>query len=534
MSNPTEERQPLLFDVHELPKVLTVYLELSEYPIMGRAIRQAMRRELFERGVITPEQFEREVEAKAISTQEKEGLNNPLAQEPPDEWAERLRVVRENLTDFYFALNLPHDLLERIVRAVLGDRKPETDIFLTFNAELAPWDILFAQAEGYEQLSLERKAHVLHHLQEIVVVIIRGMISDQLGFVGVAREYLNIFDLKEIRSHRIGRGKIGGKAAGMMLAYKVLQQEDEADPLPLCDHVAIPESYFIGADVFYDFMAHNELFRFSDQKYKKWGQIEADYPEIRRQFCQGEFPREVVDYLEALVRRLGKTPLIVRSSSLLEDNFGMSFAGKYESYFCPNQGTDEENLQALLAAVRLIYASVFNPEVTARDIKKYSQHSIDLIDLSANELRTLPLSEVVDGDYPFVELLASVDEGDYIHTLPFRLSSLAPDRLVLTFDRLLGEGTFVPLMKAMLQKLERAYGRPVDVEFTAEIVPERPRPRLLIHILQCRPLSSSAVSPVLKLPQMVTTQDIVFTATRMVPDGIVTDIEYIVYVDPAA
>ncbi len=55
-------------------------------------------------------------------------------------------------------------------------------------------------------------------------------------------------------------------------------------------------------------------------------------------------------------------PIIVRSSSLLEDNFGFSFAGKYDSYFCPNQGTAEENLQYLLDAIRRIYASTLNPD----------------------------------------------------------------------------------------------------------------------------------------------------------------------------
>jgi hypothetical protein len=54
--------------------------------------------------------------------------------------------------------------------------------------------------------------------------------------------------------------------------------------------------------------------------------------------------------------------LIVRSSSLLEDNFGFSFAGKYASVFCPNQGSEKENLSGLLDAVRRVYASLLNPD----------------------------------------------------------------------------------------------------------------------------------------------------------------------------
>jgi hypothetical protein len=66
--------------------------------------------------------------------------------------------------------------------------------------------------------------------------------------------------------------------------------------------------------------------------------------------------------LAHLLERLGPVPLIVRSSSLLEDNFGRSFAGKYDSYFLTNQGTPEENLAALIDAIKKIYASVIRPE----------------------------------------------------------------------------------------------------------------------------------------------------------------------------
>ncbi len=62
------------------------------------------------------------------------------------------------------------------------------------------------------------------------------------------------------------------------------------------------------------------------------------------------------------VNRIGRDPLIVRSSSLLEDNFGYAFAGKYNSYFCPNQGSEEENLADLLQAIKRVFASTLNPD----------------------------------------------------------------------------------------------------------------------------------------------------------------------------
>ena len=56
------------------PKVLTLYLELSQYPILATQIRERMRQELFQRGVITPEAFETEARHKAIQSQVREGL----------------------------------------------------------------------------------------------------------------------------------------------------------------------------------------------------------------------------------------------------------------------------------------------------------------------------------------------------------------------------------------------------------------------------------------------------------------------------
>src|SRR4030067_787600 len=83
--------------------------------------------------------------------------------------------------------------------------------------------MLFAQGEAYENTPPEKRQQVEHHLREIIVVLIKGMISDQLAFVRVAREYFTMKDLREIHSRRIGRGKIGGKAAGMLLAYNILR-----------------------------------------------------------------------------------------------------------------------------------------------------------------------------------------------------------------------------------------------------------------------------------------------------------------------
>ena len=123
----------------------------------------------------------------------------------------------------------------------------------------------------------------------------------------------------------------------------------------------MPESFYIGSDEMYTFMAVNNLIGWNDQKYKSEDEMRAEYPKIEEDFRKGTFPPDILDQLQTMLIKIGNQPLIVRSSSLLEDNFGTAFAGKYESIFCPNQASLKENLTALSQAIAQIYASILNP-----------------------------------------------------------------------------------------------------------------------------------------------------------------------------
>ena len=347
----------MLTPISDESDILSIYLQLSQYPILAPQIRERMRDELFRRGIISPERLDAESKDKAVLSQQREGLNDPYGQEEEGIWLQRKRTVRDYLTDFYFAYNLPIDLLHHIVNELLAQRMghPAT-AELHFNPELAPLDLLLTKAQQYDAMPDSARAGVQHHREEIIVVLTKTMISDQLSFIRIAKGFFGADDFSFIRARRIGNGKIGGKAAGMLLAFKILQSVSP----DLARRITLPDSYFIGADVFYDFISLNSLEY--NQKYKSADQIRAEYPDIRAEYEKGRFPEEVADRLRAILERAGNTPLIVRSSSLLEDNFGTSFAGKYESYFCPNQSTPKENLRALTTAIRRIYASVYSPD----------------------------------------------------------------------------------------------------------------------------------------------------------------------------
>lgn len=611
----------------ETPKILALHLQISQYPILARPIRQQMREELFSRGIITSTALEQEARVKAIDSQYREGLSNPYFEEDEHTWQQRLQHMRDTLTDFYFAYNLPVDLFQSIVQKLVGERgpTPSADVRLTFNPELAPVDLLLRQVKLYEALPEGERAKVGHHLEEINVVLIRTIISDQLNFVRVAKAWFKVADFEAIRSQRIGTGKIGGKAAGMLLAWKILQQ---AAP-ELAAQVSLPRSYFVGANVFYDFKALNQLEH--NQKYKSPEQIRNEYPALVEDHLRARFPEEVADRLREILNEVGRTPLIVRSSSLLEDNFGTSFAGKYASYFCPNQGTLKENLRDLTTAIRKIYASVYNPDVltyrrrmglldydermaillqavqgaphgrlffpdlagvafsessivwsprlrreegvvrlvlgmgtravdrvaedyprlvylshpqlrpekSAEAMEHYSQHLVDAIDLERNTFVTVPVREALDLKYPALRWVASIKDHEAETLLPLKSlgPQVTPDRLVLTFDNLLQRTDFVPLMKRVLTTLARHYEQPVDVEFAASLWPDGPdgvgRPRVELHLLQCRPKSSLRTTKVAPLPLDLPAADKLFFSNRMVPQGEVRGVRYLIYVDPA-
>ena len=465
---------------------------------------------------------------------------------------------------------------------------------------------------------------IKHHLLEIVVVLLKGLVSDQLAFIRIARKFISIYDLKDIRKQRIGRGKIGGKSAGMILAQKIIKRPDKNEALDLGKQVAIPETYFIGSDVYYDFKALNNFTRFIAQKYRTREQIEQEFPDIYDAYLKGQFPEGITDQLRGILIQIGNAPIIVRSSSLLEDNFGSAFAGKYDSYFLPNQGTLEENLGRLLTAIKRVYASVhkpdalfyrqiqglddydermailiqkvqgerhgkfffpfvagvgfsrnpfvwnqkiqpedgflrivyglgtravdrvdrdyprmvglshpeLRPESKAVDIIKYSQRLMDVIDIEENSFKTISITDALSSNYPGVQYIASVDQGSFVKPISSLGSAIAPEQFVLTFDNLLKNTDFVKLMKAMLKKLERHYNRPVDIEFTVQITPSYPKPTLKIYLLQCRPLSNREWQSDIKLPKNIKEADKIFNADYLVPQGVVKNIKYVVYVDP--
>jgi hypothetical protein len=196
------------------------------------------------------------------------------------------------------------------------------------------------------------------------VALVRHLLSDQPELIDIAKNHMQIRHFADITRRTIGSdtgmGRIGGKAGGMLLAYHILEPGENAADQEF--RLAVPESFYLRSDVVEDFIRLNKLDEYQNQKYKPVDDLIREYPLIRGVFRNSEFPLKTVHSLRHILDQMGTAPLIVRSSSLLEDRFGTAFCGKYASFFLANQGTLEQRLRALMGAIAEVYASVLAPD----------------------------------------------------------------------------------------------------------------------------------------------------------------------------
>ncbi len=196
------------------------------------------------------------------------------------------------------------------------------------------------------------------------VTLTQRLLTEQIDFVRTAKSYVETSDFLDLLNRMIlpadSHGRLGGKSAGLFLAYRILTRT-RSDDRPIGE-VKIPSTWYLASDGLLDFIGHNDLEDVVEQKYKSTDQIRQEYPNIIQLFKNSSFPSRVVTGLSVALDDFGNVPLIVRSSSLLEDRLGTSFSGKYKSLFLANQGTKPQRLDALLDAIAEVYASVFGPD----------------------------------------------------------------------------------------------------------------------------------------------------------------------------
>jgi hypothetical protein len=196
------------------------------------------------------------------------------------------------------------------------------------------------------------------------VSLIRRLLTDSPEVINTCRRCLELEDFVDLVGHTIllpkSHGRVGGKGSGLFLAQHVLHRAT-ADR-ELLAGVRVPKTWYLPSDGIVQFLAYNSLDDVYNWKYRDLDEIRQEYPHMLQVFKSSRFPAEFVQGLSTALDDLGDRPLIVRSSSLLEDRAGSAFSGKYKSLFLANQGRKADRLAALLDAVAEVYGSVFSPD----------------------------------------------------------------------------------------------------------------------------------------------------------------------------
>lgn len=440
------------------------------------------------------------------------------------------------------------------------------------------------------------------------------MLSKDKRVVDKIREYFDYEDYMKIYKRLVGSGMIGGKACGMLLARKII----EKDRPDIFAKFEPDDSFYIGSDLFYTYIVSNDLWNIRVKHRTPEGYYEAG-KELEEGIKNGTFSEELKNNFIRILDYFGQSPIIVRSSSLLEDGFGNAFAGKYESVFCVNQGSLEERLEAFEDAVKTVYASTMNisaleyrslnnlddkdeqmgllvqrvsgsvfedyffptlagvgfsyspyspnpdmghnggmlrlvmglgtkavdrtkndyPRIinldrpramehaTVAERHRYSQHSLDILDLNEVTIHEIPVEEglkvvpryaknpVIEHDTEAENRLR--ERGDY------------REIVFVNCNGIVNNNEFTTMMKQLLKTIESAYDYPVDIEYTVNVGSDK---SFVVNLLQCRPLQISTTKEEIRIPDIDDENTFFHISDAAMGRSRVEVIDTLVYVNP--
>jgi len=482
------------------------------------------------------------------------------------------------------------------------------------NRNLDYWDRLFLEAEGMI------KSHTPEEkTKEMKEKLCGIMISANKKMLSMAIDNFSLKELIGIKSRLIGTGFIGGKSVGMLLARKILSKNKSLNWKKLSEP---HDSFYIGSDIFYSYIVQNRWWKLHMQQKTEDGYFSIAKI-LKEKMPYGVFSEEIMENFQQIIEYFGSSPIIIRSSSLLEDSFGNAFAGKYESIFLANQGTPEQRYIQFAEAVKKIYASTMNedalvyrrqrgldkldeqmallvqrvsgayhkdyffpdiagvgvsyntyvwnedmdpkagmlrmvfglgtravnrvegdyprmvalsdplrrPYAEKDDLRKFSQHDVDVIDTKENVFKAIPFGRLVSEElYLEADRVAVKDEE--AEAMMSHGKNKAREYWILTLDNVFSGGALADSFKKILKALEESYNYPVEIEFTINFTKEN---AFKINLLQCRPLQVSGIGSKVDMPGHINMDDLLFESRGYFLGGNVSlDIKRVIYVDPEA
>lgn len=237
---------------------------------------------------------------------------------------------------------------------------------------------IFPVSAFLKHVTWEKLQDVDAHRQIIFDAIVQYRHMKNIGVVAVFDRMK--FD-KYAHFARIGEGSLGGKGRGLAFLDNVIKRHPEFNQFENAT-VQIPKTVVLCTDIFDEFMMSNNLYPIALS--------DASDDEILKHFLHAQLPDSLIadffTFFEAT-----RSPIAIRSSSLLEDAHYQPFAGIYSTYMIPYLEDKYQMLQMLACAIKGVYASVFY-----RDSKAYMTATSNVID---QEKMAVILQQVVGKDY---------------------------------------------------------------------------------------------------------------------------------------
>ena len=237
---------------------------------------------------------------------------------------------------------------------------------------------MFPPAEFLKQISVEDFSDANAHRKIIFEAIVKYRKMKNQGVVAIFQR--DRFDSYS-NFARIGEGSLGGKGRGLAFIDNMVKRHPEFNGFENAS-VAIPKTVVLCTDIFDEFMDVNHLYQIALS--------DVDDSTILKTFLRARLPERLNEDLLAFFNVV-KSPIAIRSSSLLEDSHYQPFAGIYSTYMIPYLEDKNEMLRMLTDSIKGVYASVFY-----KDSKAYMQATSNVID---QEKMAVVLQEVVGTQY---------------------------------------------------------------------------------------------------------------------------------------
>lgn len=304
----------------------------------------------------------------------------------------------------------------------------------------------------------------------------------------MVKDHFDPIDYFCVQEHMIGTGLIGGKACGMLISRKIIENKRP----DIYERFEAHDSFYVGSDVFYSYIVDNDYWQLKVRQRTPEGYFSlAD--EFAQKLRSGSFSKKIEDEFVKVLNYYGNCPVIVRSSSLLEDGFGNAFAGKYESVFCAGTGTVLDRLKEFEDAIRIVYASTMSRSALDYRLRRAlntrdEQMSLLVMRVSGSYYKNyfMPCAAGVGYSYSAYRFLKELDPSAGALRLVMGLGTSAVDRTEGSYPRLVSLDRPEAVSFKTQAEHHRFSQRSIEVINTETSRLERISPDLLYPLLSYR------------------------------------------------